>query len=166
MKNSFTTLAAFVFGILISISIIACADNFDNEDQTAKDDLQTLIEKVTQLTEKISALENETATLKNRVSVLEESEMVESIKYLYPEGGVAEASFKYDNNGRISSIYEFNTCYGGSPKSNNLSVSYSDTGCVITSEKVNITISTKNNNKNHINRLIWSCFLSTEIYLY
>lgn len=163
MKNSFTTLAAFVFGILISISIIACADNFDNEDQTAKDDLQTLIEKVTQLTEKISALENETATLKNRVSVLEESDMVESIKHLYTAGTVGaagEASFKYDNNGRISSIYEIDS-YDGSTDTNNYSVSYSDTGCVITSKKIKITISTKNNNKNHINRLIWGCFSCT-----
>lgn len=156
MKNSFTTLAAFVFGILISISIIACADNFDNEDQTAKDDLQNLIEKVTQLTEKISALENETATLKNRVSVLEKSDMLISYKCSDKSSdGWALWSFQYDKEGRISTI-EVSEPEGVDCK---YSVVYSETGCTITdSWGDSVTLTTNDNNNNTINKIIWSMF--------
>ena len=66
MKKTLTTLAAFCFGIFISFSIIACADDFGNNDQVDKDEeLQTLREMVAKLSEKVEALQS-------RVTVIED----------------------------------------------------------------------------------------------
>ena len=151
MKKTLTTLAAFCFGIFISFSIIACADDFGNNDQVDKDEeLQTLREMVAKLSEKVEALQSRVTVIEDDVTLTSfhknNSTYAESLDY----------SCQYDDMGRVSTI----TYKDGEGNGSSYSVSYSENKCTIKGGNTTYTITTKNNNNNAVNRLIWSMITS------
>lgn len=101
MKKAFTTITAFCLGVLISISIVACADDFATDNQEDKE-LQTLREIVEELSEKIVKLEK--------------GLLIQQATYSYGDY-TSKSSFTYDTSGRIT-----NVSYG----KGSMSISYAD----------------------------------------
>ena len=145
MKKTLTTFAAFCFGIFISFSIIACADDFGSNNQVDKDEeLQTLREMVAKLSEKVEALQS-------RVTIIEDDVTLTSFNLNNPYGEYINYSFQYDDMGRVSTI-----TYKSAENNGSYSVSYTDNKCTIKGGTDTYTLDTKNNNNNSVNRLIWS----------
>ena len=89
LKKSFSILAAFILGLIISWSIIACADDISDY-SNEKDTLETLAERV-------AYLEKEVQTLK-KASV---AQNIGSISYIY-DGESGYVEFSYDESGRLT----------------------------------------------------------------
>ena len=150
MKKMFTASLAFCLGLFISISIIACADDFAGEgNQENKGELQTLSEMVTKLSEDIAKLKVTTEEQAQRIAILEKGDVLTE----YSAGNSCRITFKYDDKGRVSSFH----CKTDYEEGNyDCTVSYTDTGCVIShSGGYSIKLTTTGNNSNIINKLIW-----------
>lgn len=94
IKKSFSTLAAFCLGIVISITIVACADDI-NDVVTGKCDCS---EKWEELMDRLSNTDNEISELKSKFVDTE----VATITH-YMDGELdADIKWEYDNKGRIS----------------------------------------------------------------
>lgn len=117
-KKTFSILAAFVFGLVISISILACAD--DISDYSGDD-----VDK--ELAERILALEKEVTELKSAKSM-------QSIgSYTYNGDETIKGNFEYDEKGRIVKV----TCeeiYNGRTDTDVWTCSYSDNVCTVKKE--------------------------------
>lgn len=118
-KKTFSILAAFVFGLVISISILACAD--DISDFSGDDAEKELLARVL-------ALEKEMAELKS-------AKTMQSIGS-YTHNGVEtrKGNFEYDEKGRIVKI----TCeeiYNGLTDTDVWTCSYSDNVCTVKKEE-------------------------------
>lgn len=130
-KKTFSILAAFVFGLVISISILACAD--DISDYSGDD-----VDK--ELAERILALEKEVAELKS-------AKYLQNIgSYTFDSNGsTIKATFEYDNEGRIIK----GTCmitykYDGHSTTDVWTCSYKDNVCTIKSSDRTYTFTLEN----------------------
>lgn len=116
-KKTFSILAAFVFGLVISISILACAD--DISDYSGDD-----VEK--ELAERILALEKEVTELKS-------AKLAQNIgSYIFSGDETVNATFEYDKNGRIVKMTNKET-YNGHTDIDVWTCSYSDNVCTVKS---------------------------------
>ena len=88
LKKSFTILAAFILGLIISISIMACADDISDY-SNEKDTLETLAER-------IAYLEKEVQTLK-KASV---AQNIGSISCIRGD----DYALTYDKTGRLTQV--------------------------------------------------------------
>lgn len=91
LKKSFSILAAFILGLIISISIMACADD-TSDYSNDKDTLETLAAKV-------ADLEKEVRTLKG-ASI---AQNIRSYSYVGDEGR-DYMTFTYDKTGRLTQV--------------------------------------------------------------
>ena len=150
MKKMFTASLAFCLGLFISISIIACADDFAGEgNQENKGELQTLSEMVAKLSEDVAKLKVTTEEQAQRIAILEKGDVLTE----YSAGNSCRVTFKYDDKGRVSSFHQKTDYEEGNF---DCTVSYTDTGCVIShSGGFSIKLTTTGNNSNIINKLIW-----------
>ena len=153
MKKMFTALLAFCLGLFVSISIVACADDFiGEENQESQGELQTLSEMVTKLSEDVAKLKVITEEQAQRIAVLEKGDVLTK----FSRGGCSY-TFNYDNKGRISSFHFTN---GDSVEliTYDCTVSYTDTGCTIShSDGYEVKLTTTGNDNNIINKIIWGC---------
>lgn len=115
-KKTFSILAAFVFGLVISISILACAD--DISDYSSDD-----VDK--ELAERILALEEEVVELKS-------AKLTQNIgSYIFSGDEITlNATFEYDKNGRIVKMTNKETC-NGRTDIDVWTCSYSDNVCTV-----------------------------------
>jgi hypothetical protein len=184
MKKTFSTIAAFCIGLLVSISIYACADDFKDPSLMGSEELESLKEvvmkyneKVEKFSEEVSKLTEEVSTLKTiveqqKVQIAEltenvalsgKRELITGFSQTYQEFGKAHSdsySFEYDNDGRITRI-TFRGDDGSSTTS--LIISYTDTECIISESdggSVVVTIATTSNDIATINMLIWANILN------
>lgn len=170
MKKLFSKLTAFCLGLLVSISIYACADDFKDPSLMGSEELQSLKElvakyheDVTKLTENVSKLSDEVSTLKTtveqqdakiaelseKVEILRKRDLLSKIRATYIDGGETytdTCSFEYNSEGRITNI-------------NGITVSYTNTGCVLSKTNgYTIEFTTTSNDIAAINRLLWARF--------
>ena len=184
MKKTFSTIAAFCIGLLVSISIYACADDFKDPSLMGSEELESLKEvvikyneKVEKLSEEVSKLTEEVSTLKTiveqqKVQIAEltenvalsgKRELITGFSQTYQEFCKAQFdsySFEYDNDGRITRT----TFRGGDgyPTTSHI-ISYTDTECIISEGdggSVVVTIATTSNDIATINMLIWANILN------
>ena len=89
LKKSFSILAAFILGLIISISIMACADD-TSDYSNDKDTLESLAAKV--------------ADLEKEVQTLKGASVAQNIRsYSYVSGhGSDYMTFTYDKTGRLT----------------------------------------------------------------
>ena len=139
MKKTFASLTAFCLGLLISISIIACADDFGGENQENQTELQTLRETVGELYDKISKLEK--------------GSIIKKATYSYGDYSSSN-SFTYDTNGRITHV---------SNNGDSISISYTDETVLIQGENLGTwRLTTNGYNIAAINQLITSIVLTQQ----
>ncbi len=117
-KKTFSILAAFVFGLVISISILACAD--DISDYSGND-----VDK--ELAERILALEKEVTELKSAKN------MQNIGSYTFDNDNLAViATFEYDDAGRIiKGTYKETFKRDGRSSTDVWTFSYKDNVCTI-----------------------------------
>ena len=111
MKKIFTTVAAFCLGLFVSITIVACADEFADNGGNSDSELQELKATV--------------ALLSARVAELEKGDCVTYFHDQSPDGDWYSATFNYDAEGRIISVIYKNS----EGRGNTENVSYTETGC-------------------------------------
>lgn len=116
-KKTFSILAAFVFGLVISISILACADDIsdysgDNVDK--------------ELAERILALEEEVAELKNAKLTQNIGSYILSSDY-----ETTKSTCEYDDEGRIIKISSVTTFPDGHSNPKVWTCSYKDNVCTV-----------------------------------
>ena len=180
MKKTFSSIAAFCIGLLVSISIYACADDFKDPSLMGSEELESLKEvvmkyneKVEKLSEEVSKLTEEVSTLKTiveqqKVQIAEltenvalsgKRELITGFSQTYQEFDKDSYSFEYDNDGRITRI----TFRGGDGYSaTSHIISYTDTECIISERDGGevVTIATTSNDIATINMLIWANILN------
>ena len=108
LKKTVSILAAFVFGLVISISILACAEDISG---LSGDDVEK------ELIARVLALEEEVAELKNAKTMQNIGKYTCNV-----EGDVAQGTIEYDSQGRISKMsitaeeetYHWTCSYSGS----------------------------------------------------
>ena len=89
LKKSFSILAAFILGLIISISIMACADD-TSDYSNDKDTLETLAAKVADLEKEVQAIK--------KASI---AQNIESISYVCDDDN-DYVTFFYDKTGRLT----------------------------------------------------------------
>ncbi len=106
LKKSFSIVASFLLGLVISISIIACADDITNNTNSeyGEEDIDLLVEK-------ISYLENEIKELK-AVSAMQNIGRIDI-------GGLS-IEFEYDDNGRLTKATKIMPSYEEGGDSNTI----------------------------------------------
>ena len=173
MKKTFSTIAAFCIGLLVSISIYACADDFKDPSLMGSEELESLKEVVMKYNEKVEKLPEEVSTLKTiveqqKVQIAEltenvalsgKRELITGFSQTYQEFDKDSYSFEYDNDGRITRI----TFRGGDGYSaTSHIISYTDTECIISERDGGgvVTIATTSNDIATINMLIWANILN------
>ncbi|MBQ5678798.1 MAG: hypothetical protein IIV44_02610 [Rikenellaceae bacterium] len=93
MKKTFSTLAAFCLGIVISITVVACADDI-NDVVTGKCDCS---EKWEELKDRLSLMDNDVEGLNSK---LEKFDIGKITRYMDGEYD-SNAQLEYDDKGRI-----------------------------------------------------------------
>ena len=116
-KKTFSILAAFVFGLVISISILACAD--DISDYSGDD-----VDK--ELAERILALEEEVAELKSAKLTQNIGSYILSSDY-----ETTKSTCEYDDEGRIIKISSVITFPDGHSITDVWTCSYKDNVCTV-----------------------------------
>ena len=117
-KKTFSILAAFVFGLVISISILACAD--DISDYSGND-----VDK--ELAERILALEKEVTELKNAKNMQNIGSYSED-----SDSSTVKATYEYDDEGRIiKGTYKITFKFDGHSLTDVWTCSYKDNVCTV-----------------------------------
>ena len=111
MNKIFSTLVAFCLGLFVSISIIACAEEFVDNESGNDSELQVLSAQV--------------ALLRARVEELEKGDHITYYNYSNNYGEWWSAAFNYDAEGRIVSV----NCKNSEGANSTDNVSYTEIGC-------------------------------------
>lgn len=94
MKKTFSTLAAFCLGIVISITVVACADDI-NDVVTGKCDCS---EKWEELKDRLSLMDNDVEGLNSKLEKFDIGKITH-----YEDGGFdCDMQLEYDEKGRIT----------------------------------------------------------------